>query len=81
MNTYCGLSPGTAPGWIMMRPRSMDRDERHAEMGNRGTHAGFRVLIGLLMFLERSGVLRRLSRRLRPVLVLHLPVAELWLRI
>lgn len=42
---------GAALGWIIMRPRSMDRDERDAEMANRGAHAGFRVLIGLLMIL------------------------------
>lgn len=40
---------GAALGWIIMRPRSMDRDERDAEMANRGAHAGYRVLIGLLV--------------------------------
>lgn len=42
---------GAALGWMVMRPRSMDRDERDAEMANRGAHAGFRVLIGLLVIL------------------------------
>jgi formate hydrogenlyase subunit 3/multisubunit Na+/H+ antiporter MnhD subunit len=42
---------GAALGWIVMRPRSMDRDERDAEMANRGAHAGFRALIGLLVVL------------------------------
>lgn len=42
---------GAALGWIVMRPRSMDRDERDAEMANRGAHAGYRVLMGLLVIL------------------------------
>lgn len=42
---------GAAMGWIIMRPRSMDRDERDAEMANRGAHAGYRVLVGLLVIL------------------------------
>ena len=42
---------GAAVGWIILRPRSMERDERDANMANRGAHAGFRVLIGLLITL------------------------------
>jgi len=42
---------GAAVGWIIMRPRSMDRDERDAEMANRGAHAGYRALVGLLVVL------------------------------
>ena len=42
---------GAAAGWLIVRPRSMDRDERDQEMANRGAHAGFRVLVGLLMVL------------------------------
>lgn len=42
---------GAALGWIIMRPRSMDRDERDAEMANRGARVGYRVLIGLLVIL------------------------------
>lgn len=42
---------GAALSWIIMRPRLMDRDERDAEMASRGAHAGYRVLIGLLVVL------------------------------
>ncbi|MBJ7447800.1 MAG: hypothetical protein JHC81_09720 [Brevundimonas sp.] len=40
-----------AIGWLLMRPRSMQRDERDKEMASRGAHAGFRTLIGLLIIL------------------------------
>lgn len=42
---------GAALSWLILRPRVMDRDERDAEMANRGAHAGYRVLIGLLAIL------------------------------
>lgn len=42
---------GAAMGWMLMRPRSMDRDERDAEMADRGAHAGYRVLVGMLLIL------------------------------
>lgn len=45
------LTLGAALGWIIMRPRSMDRDERDADMANRGARAGYRTLIGLLVVL------------------------------
>ena len=40
---------GAALGWIIMKPRSMDRDERDGQMADRGARVGYRVLIGLLV--------------------------------
>lgn len=40
---------GAVVGWLVMRPRSMLRDERDREMADRGAHVGFRLLIGLLI--------------------------------
>ena len=42
---------GAAIGWLILRPQSMDRDERDADMANRGAHVGYRVLVGLLIVL------------------------------
>ena len=42
---------GAAIGWVLMRPRAMQRDERDREMAARGAHAGFRTLVGLLIIL------------------------------
>lgn len=42
---------GASLSWIILRPRSMDRDERDGEMANRGARVGYRVLIGLLVVL------------------------------
>ncbi|WP_162997995.1 hypothetical protein [Brevundimonas lutea] len=42
---------GATAGWVILRPRSMDRDERDAEMANRGARAGYGGLIGLLVVL------------------------------
>lgn len=42
---------GAAIGWIILRPRAMQRDERDREMAARGAHVGFRALIGLLIAL------------------------------
>lgn len=45
------LVVGAAIGWVLMRPKSMQRDERDKEMAARGAHAGFRTLAGLLIAL------------------------------
>lgn len=42
---------GAAIGWVLMRPRAMQRDERDREMAAYGAHAGFRTLVGLLIML------------------------------
>lgn len=42
---------GAVVAWLVMRPRSMLRDERDREMADRGAHVGFRLLIGLLVVL------------------------------
>lgn len=45
------LIVGATIGWLLMRPRAMQRDERDREMAARGAHAGFRTLVGLLIML------------------------------
>lgn len=45
------LLAGVALGWLVLRPREMDRDERDREMANRGARAGFAAMIGLLIAL------------------------------
>ncbi|WP_428156520.1 hypothetical protein [Brevundimonas sp.] len=42
---------GAAVGWILMRPRAMQRDERDREMAAQGAHVGLRTLIALLIVL------------------------------
>lgn len=51
---------GAAVGWIIMRPRAIQQDERDRQVAARGAHASFRVLaallIGLLLILGFAAV-------------------------
>ena len=67
---------GAAAGWLILRPRSMDRDERDAAMANRGARTGYGVLItllvGLLMTLGFAPVV--VTERLGPFVLGNLLV-------